>query len=223
MIAEGELRVVAVDDERTPLAREALQLIADAIGDVQPVNDLLSEVEERRRGMPSGGDYHLLAMVDPRERVAAAAAGIYLETVNAGFVTYLAVRPDLRSQQLGGKLRGHLVDSIRAEARRKTGADPAWIIGEVRTESPWLQTLIGAGQAVPFDFPYFHPWMPRRAEGRYVLYREPLADRRAELPGHEVVRLVYAIWRRAYRIRFPLQSDTFCYMLDRLRSPAEGW
>lgn len=221
MIAEGEMRVVDVDDERTPLAREALNLIARAIGDVQPVSDLLSEIEERRRGMPSGGDYHLLAMVDPEERVAASAAGIYLEGVNAGFITYLAVRKDLRGQELGRTLRGHLVDSMRAEARRKTGADPAWTVGEVRAESPWLQTLVHAGQAIPFGFPYFHPWMPLRAEGRYILYREPLADRRTEIPAHEVVRLVYNIWRRAYRIQFPLQSDTFCYMVDRLQSRSD--
>lgn len=215
---EAELRVVMVDDERTPLATEALELISTAIGDVQPVNDLLSEIEERRTGMPSGGDYHLLAMVDATGRAAAAAAGIYLEGVNAGFVTYLAVRPDLRGKLLGRGLRGHLLESIRAEARRKNGADPAWLVGEVRSGSPWLQTLVGAGKVIPFDLPYFHPWMSRRSEGRYVLYREPIADARAELPAHEVVRLVYAIWRRAYRIRFPLQSETFCYMLERLRA-----
>jgi N-acetylglutamate synthase-like GNAT family acetyltransferase len=216
--ADGEMRVVLVDDERTPLAAETLELIATSIGDVQPVNDLLSEIEERRREMPSGGDAHLLAMVDGDGRAAAAAAGIYLEEVNAGFITYLAVRHDLRGRLLGRGLRGHLVESIRAEARRKHGADPAWVVGEVRSGSPWLQTLVGAGQVVPFDFPYFHPWMPRRSEGKYVLYREPLADRRAELPAQEVVRLVYAIWRRAYRIRFPLQSETFCYMIDRVNA-----
>jgi GNAT superfamily N-acetyltransferase len=217
-MAEGDLRVVTVDDERTPLATEALELISTAIGDVQPVNDLLSEVEERRRGMPSGGDYHLLAMVDDGGRAAAAAAGIYLEGVNAGFITYLAVRQDLRGQLLGRGLRAHLVESIRQESRRKTGADPAWTVGEVRRGSPWLQTLVQAGQAVTFDIPYFHPWMSRRSEGRYVLYREPMADARTELPADEVVRLVYAIWRRAYRIRFPLQSETFCYMIDRLQA-----
>jgi hypothetical protein len=215
---DGEMRVVAVDDERAPLATEALELIATSIGDVQPVNDLLSEIEERRRGMPSGGDAHLLAMVDGDGRAAAAAAGIYLEGVNAGFITYLAVRKDLRGALLGRGLRGHLVDSIRAEAQRKHGTDPAWIVGEVRSGSPWLRTLVGAGAVIPFDFPYFHPWMPRRSEGKYVLYREPLADGRAEIPAQEVVRLVYAIWRRAYRIRFPLQSETFCYMLERLHA-----
>ncbi|HEX2207103.1 MAG TPA: hypothetical protein VHG93_05435, partial [Longimicrobium sp.] len=80
------------------------------------------------------------------------------------------------------------------------------------------RTLVQGGGAVPFDLSYFHPWLPRSAEGRYVLYREPLADARAELPSGEVLRLLYAIWRRAYRIDFPLQSDTFCYMLDRLHT-----
>ena len=215
--AEG-LRVVTIDDERTPLAREALELIAEAIRDVQPVDDLLSEIEESRRGMPGGGGYHLLAMVDAEGKPAAAAAGIYLKGVNAGFITYLAVRKDVRGQLLGRGLRAHLVEAIRQESQRKTGGDPAWTVGEVKRQSPWLQTLVSAGQAIPFDFPYFHPWMSRRSEGRYVLYREPLADRRAEIPGDEVVRLVYAIWRRAYRIRFPLQSETFCYMIDRLQT-----
>ena len=218
MKTEREMRVVAVDDEREPLAAQALELIAFAIGDVQPVNDLLSEIEERRRGMPTAGESHLLAMVDAQGRPAAAAAGIYLETVDAGFITYLAVRPELRGKRVGRRLRRHLVDSIRAEARRKNGVDPAWVVGEVRSISPWLHTLVNAGKAIPFDFPYFHPWMPRASEGRYVLYREPLADTRPELPAQEVVRLVYAIWRRAYRIRFPLQSETFCYMIDRLQS-----
>lgn len=218
MSTESVPRIVPVEDERSPLAREALELIAYCIGDVQPVNDLLSEVEERRRGMPTGGDYHLLAMLDAKDAVTGAAAGIYLSTVNAGFVTYLAVRPELRGQRLGRHLRRELVNSVRAEAQRKTGADPAWMVGEVRRESPWLRTLVSARRAIPFDFPYFHPWMPLRSEGRYVLYRQPLADPRTELPSDEVVGLVYAIWRRAYRIRFPLQSETFRYMMDRLQA-----
>ena len=216
MSDEAELRVVAIEDERHPLARETLELISESIGDVQPVDDLLSEIEECRRGMATGGDYHLLAMVDGDGRPVAAAAGIWLEAVNAGFITYLAVRSDVRGMFLGRRLRAHLVEAIRQEAQRKRGADPAWVVGEVKRQSPWLRTLVGAGEAIPFAFPYFHPWMPRRSEGRYVLYREPMADARPELDADEVVRLVYAVWRRAYRIRFPLQSDTFCYMVQYL-------
>lgn len=213
---EAEPKLVIVRDEREPLAREALGLIVDAIGDVQPVREMLSELEERRRGMPSGGDYHLLAYVDGDDWPIAAAAGVYLQGVNAGFVTYLAVRKGLRGAHLGRRLRAHLVEEIRREARDKGAGDLAWIVGEVRQESPWLKTLVRDGQAIPFDAPYFHPWQSRRGQGRYVLYREPIADDRVEVRADDVLRLLYDIYHRAYRLPFPLHNDNFCYMLGHL-------
>jgi GNAT superfamily N-acetyltransferase len=213
---ELDLRLVVVDDERKPLARQALELIADVVGDVQPVRELLWELEEKRLGMPSGGDYHLLAFVDGEGLPVAAGAGVYLGGVNAGFITYLAVRKDQRGAHLGRRLRAHVVQAMRDEAVRTTGHDLAWIVGEVRQESPWLKTLVRDGEAVPFDMPYFHPWQSRRGHSRYVLYREPVSDERLELGGDEVLRLLYNIYRRAYRLRFPLQSDNFCFMLGDL-------
>ena len=214
----GDLKPVEITDERSRLAREAVHLIRASIGDVQPTTDLLSELEERRRGLPSGGDYHIVGLLGPDERLTAAAAGVYLEAVNAGFITYLAVRTDQRERQLGRELRSHLVQAFVKDAHRIYGTDPAWTVGEVRRESRWLRTLVQNHGAIPFDVRYFHPWLPRSAEGWYILYREPVADHRPELPAQEVLRLLYAIWRRAYRIDFPLQSDTFCYMLDQLEA-----
>lgn len=210
--AEGQ--IVWLEDERDPLAAAALALVHEAIGDVQPTADLLSEIEEARRGMPSGGRYRFLVQVDGGGAPLAVAAGMYLEAVNACFVTYLAVHPQHRRRRLGRLLRERLIEGFRDEARRHSGGELAWVVGEVRSASPWLRSLVGAGRAVAFHLPYFHPWMPRRAEGRYILYRQPVGDARREIPADEVARLLYAIWRRAYRIRYPLQSDTFCYMLD---------
>lgn len=216
-MSTDEVRAVEVDDERSPLARQAVELIREAIRDVQPTADLLSEIEERRRDLPSGGDYHLIAFLGPDDRVVAAAAGVYLEAVNAGFITYLAVRADYRGRLLGRELRQYLVDAFWGDAQERYGTGPAWTVGEIRRESRWLRTLVREGGAIPFDLGYFHPWMPLGAEGRYVLYREPIEDRRAELPPHEVASLLYAIWRRAYRVEYPLQSETFCYMLEQLQ------
>jgi hypothetical protein len=218
MSSKGEPRIVRLEDERDPVTRRALELIVEAIGDVQPIDDLLSEIEEGRRGMYSGGGYHLLAMLDAEGLPAAAGAGIYLRGINAGFVTYLAVRADQRRRMRGQALRRHLVDSIRGEARRLDGRDPAWTVGEVRRTSPWLRTLVRAGKAIPFDFPYLHPWMARESAGRYVLYREPVSDPRPELPAEEVARIVFGIWRRAYRIRFPLRHELFRYMLEEIEA-----
>lgn len=217
MIEPAEFRVVEIADERSELSRRALELIIESIGDVQPLEDLLSELEERRLGLPSGGNYHLLALLGPDDdRPMAAAAGVYLQGVNAGFITYLAVRSDQRGRRLGRELRAHLVQSFRADAERLRGSDLAWTVGEVRRESAWLRTLVQDGRAIPLDLRYLHPWMSRRADRAYVLYREPVGDKRPEMPAEEARRLVYAIWQRAYRIRFPLQSDTFRYMLRQL-------
>lgn len=216
-----ELRVVEVADERSELAQRALELIVQSIRDVQPLDDLLSELEERRLGLPSGGNYHLLALLpSDHDRPLAAAAGVYLEAVNAGFITYLAVRSELRGRRLGRELRTHLIEAFRADAQRTWSRELSWTVGEVRRESAWLRTLVQDGRAIPLDLRYLHPWMPRRADRAYVLYRESVGDLRAELPTEEVRRLIYSIWRRAYRIRFPLQSDIFCYMLRQLEGRA---
>ena len=217
----ADLRCVAVADERTPVARAAFELIHESVWEVQPTDDLLSELEETRLGLPNGGDYHLICFVNDKDEVVAAAAGLYLEGVNAAFVTYLAVREDQRRRRLGRVIREHLIEAVRAEARRRSGRDLAWVVGEVRRANRWLRTLVRGGRAIPFDFPYFHPWMPLRAEGKYVLYRQPVADTRPTLPAGEVARLVYAIWRRAYRIRYPTQNETFCYMLSQLEGRPE--
>jgi hypothetical protein len=211
-----EPRLLRVTDERDPAALAAIRLFVREIGDVQPTADLLSELEEARRGMFSGGGYHLLVLDDGEEAPGAAAAGIYLRGIASGFVAYLAVRADRRRQRWGRRVRARLVESIREEARRLDGREPDCVLGEVERGSRWLAALVRRGRAVPFDFPYFHPWLPRSAEGRYVLYREPIADARPELPPEEVSRIVYAIWRRAYRIRFPLQSELFRHMLERI-------
>ena len=211
-----DLRLVTVTDERLPLATKAFDLIHEAVWEVQPTADLLSELQETRLGLPSDGGYHLVCFVDADDEPVAAAAGAYLAGVNAGFVAYLAVREDQRSRHLGRLVRDHLIDAFRAEARRRRGEDPAWMVGEVRRANRWLRTLVREGRAIPFALPYFHPWLPLKSEGKYVLYREPVADPRPELPSAEVSCLLYAIWRRAYRIRYPLHSEVFRYMISKL-------
>ena len=213
-----EHRVVEVTDERGPLARRSIALIQEAIWDVHPTGFLLRELEETRRGAARGGGYHLLAMLAPDdEQPLAAAAGVYLQAVNAGFVSYLAVREDLRGRGLGGALREHLLETFRVQARREQGTELANVLGEVERESAWLRRMVREGRVMPLDFSYFHPWMARRSEGYYALYREPLADTRPELPAEDVARCVEAIWRRAYRIHGPLQRDTYAYMLEQLK------
>lgn len=212
-------RIVPVEDEREPLAQESLGLIRDVFPahDRQPLDQIAMEIAEKRLGLLTSYDFHLFAAVSDSGRALAVSAGVYLGGVNAGFVTYLAVRPGVRGNQLGRRMRVRLVEAFRADARGSGRDDLAWVVGEVRLENPWLRRLVRERAAVPFDLAYYHPGVTQGEAGeRWVLYRQPVGDRREELPAQEVRQLLYAIWRRAYRVRWPLERPGFRAMLEEL-------
>src|SRR4051812_25607651 len=93
------LRVVEMNDERSAITRKSIELIQDAIWDVHPTSYLLREIAYVRHGTTRGGAYHLLALLphDSDEPIAAA-AGIFLEAAQTGFVAYLAVADAFRGQ-----------------------------------------------------------------------------------------------------------------------------
>lgn len=217
--AAADIRILEVEDERGELAREALALIGEAFParDRQPLHQIGMEIAEKRLGLLTSYDFHLLAATTADGVVAAIAAGVYLGGVNAGFVTYLAVRPEQRSMHLGRRMRVALIECFRDDADRAAGEELRWVIGEVRLENPWLRRLVRDRGAIPFDLDYHHPGVvPGEAGERWVLYRQPVGDFRERLPREEVARLLYAVWRRAYRIRWPLESAAFRRMLDEL-------
>jgi GNAT superfamily N-acetyltransferase len=214
------VRTIEVRDEREPLADAALAVIAEmfAPGDRQPLDELRSELAERRLGMLSHYNFHLItALVDDARDPAGTIIGLYLDSVNAGFITYLAVRREHRGRRIARVLRPHLIETFRADARHAGHEDLAWVLGEVRAESPWLRRLVRTRGAIPFDIEYYHPGMRLGGTERYVLYRQPVADVRRELPAGLVRRVLYAVYRRAYRVRYPLQRDVFVNMLEQLQ------
>lgn len=211
--------IVAVRDERDPLAREALELVEEMFSarDRQSIADLLSEVAEARLGVLDGDDFHLLAAVSESGEVPGTALGVYMSSINAGIVTYLAVRPAFRGQELARTLRTRLVERFRQNARDTGRDDLAWVVGEVRAESPWLQRLVRHRGAIPFDLTYYHPGMwPGYGGPAYVLYRQPVGDFRRVLPAGLVRQVVYDIYRRTYRVRYPFSHPGFAAMMDAL-------
>lgn len=208
-----------LQDEREPLAGAALQLIADAFErpDRQPLTELRSEIAEKRLDLLGAMDFHLLAAVTPEGEAVGTVTGIYLGGVNAGFITYLTVAPAWRRRRLAPGLRGALVEIFRADARSAGFDDLDWVLGEVRAGSPWLRRLVGSGGVITFDLTYYHPGMnPENDDRRYILYRQPVGDARAALPGPLVRRILYAIYRRGYRVRYPLERASFQAMMEQL-------
>jgi ribosomal protein S18 acetylase RimI-like enzyme len=210
-------RIVEIDDERDPLAEGALELITECFPshERQPLSELRSEIEEKRLRLLDPFDFHLFVGVRG-ERVVAMVSGVYMAGINAGFITYLAVRPEARGHRVAGQVRGALVEAFRRDARRQGRDDLAWVLGEVRADGRWLGSLVRNRGAVPFDLTYYHPGMVLEAAPSYALYREPVGDHRRELPADEVRRIIYAIWRRGYRVRYPLERVTFRAMIDEL-------
>jgi hypothetical protein len=215
-----DFRVVEVEDERDPLADRALGLIAELFPthERQPISELRSEIEEKRLKLLMPFDFHLIAATTDHDEVIGVVAGAYLAGINAGFITYLGVREAGRDRGVAGRIRAALVDAFRADARRAGRNDLAWVLGEVRTEGHWLDALVRNRGAIPFDLVYYHPGMLLESGPSYALYREPIGDHRIELPAEEVRRVIYAVWRRGYRVRYPLERPTFQAMLAELAS-----
>ncbi|MEX2582535.1 MAG: hypothetical protein WD766_04650 [Gemmatimonadota bacterium] len=216
--AAGE-RIVEVEDERGPIAEQALGLIQRAFPprERQPIEQIAMEIGEKRMGLLTSYDFHLFAAVSADEHVMAVSSGVYLGGVNAGFVTYLAVEQAYRARHLGRRLRVTLVEAFRRDARMLEWPDLAAVVGEVRLESPWLQRLVRDRGVLPLDLNYYHPGEdPSERPSPWILYRQPVEDHRTELPASEVRQLLYAIWRRAYRVRWPLEREGFHMMLTEL-------
>ncbi len=216
--APPDVVVIEVQDERTPLGESAVRLFEETFDrrDRHAAEELRAEIAEKRYGLLDPFDFHLLAACHGNELIGAI-MGVYLAGVNAGFVDYLAVRPGFRGQGVGRVLRPRLVSLFRDDARTAGRDDLSWVLGEVRLENPWLRRLVRARGAIPFDLDYFHPGMrPGTHTSRYVLYRQPFGDPSPELPVGLVRRILYAIYRRAYRVRYPLHHEGFQAMMGAL-------
>lgn len=212
------LEIVEIDDERTPLAARTLDLLGASFQahERHSFEDFKSELAEKRLDLLKPFDFHMLSAVDRDGNVHGTGAGVYLAGVNAGFVLYLAVGERARGSGLGHLLRDELVRHFRRNSREAGFGDLHCVFGEVRIDNPWLARLVRDGKILPLDFRYFHPAAGVDTTDRYVLYREPIADRRATIPGAEVKQALYSIFRRAYRVRYPYERENFRAMLDDL-------
>jgi hypothetical protein len=71
------------------------------------------------------------------------------------------------------------------------------------------------------DFPYVQPSVrPNEPAVALALYYEPLDGKRSSVPAPLVRQLVFAIWRRGYRIARPLDDRRFRTMLRSLKDRA---
>lgn len=214
----GRMRVREVRSSADPAFRRAYRLLARVFPPAELVSrrDWRAVMREHEAGVWTDLAWHLV-VAERGSALLGAATGSYLGSVNVGLIGYIAVANADRSRGLGPRLRRRLTEAFARDARRITSRPLAALVGEVESDNPWLRHLVRRQGVIPLDIPYYQPSLRgRRPPVALVLYYQPLARPRRSLPSGEVRRLLYALWRRPYRVPRPLGRPAFRRMLRAL-------
>lgn len=216
--ARARITIREIVDQHDPAFRAAHELLRSSFhrAEMLPMSDWRNAMRERQARLWTDVNWHLL--VAERNRVVVAAcSGSYLGNFNVGIVGYIAVRTAARSAGLGPRMRRALRRRFEADARLVGHERLHAIVGEVREDNPWLRHLVSREGAVALDFPYFQPSLGgSRKAVPLVLYYQPLDRASSSLSAERVRKLLYTMWRRAYRVPRPLQDPAFRRMLRAL-------
>jgi GNAT superfamily N-acetyltransferase len=213
----NRLRISAVSSTRDPLFRRAFSLYSAVFPPSERIGrDYFRNLfEEKALGLLAPFNFHFL-VAHQGERVAGFISGTYLAIANLGFVGYLAVRPSAVGRRVGSKLRQRLVQCAQRDALAGGHQGLRGMMGEIEEDNAWLATMRRRG-ALALDLDYFQPSTDGTAVVPLVLYLQPASGRRLRsLSAPDLRRVLYAVYRRLYRIRFPLRHREFRRMMRQI-------
>ncbi len=214
------LRIRELTDAADPALVVAYRLLRRSFArhELMPLDEWRKSMREREAGLWTDTTWHLL-VAERDGAVLGLSSGNYLGNVNVAMIGYLAVAPTGRGLGLGSRLRGRLRELFHRDALRLNGDPLRAIVGEVSAANPWLRTLARRPPVLPLDMPYFQPrFYPADGPSPFIFYYESCGRIRRRLPAAEVRRILYAIWRRVYRIVRPLDRAAFRTMIRSLES-----
>ena len=175
-----------------------------------------ASLREREAGMLSDLAWHLI-IAERDGEVLGLVSGTYVGSVNVGVVGYLAIAEAGRGEGLGTRLRNHLRRRFARDAERIAHRPLTGIIGEVSPGNPWLRRLARSPRVLMLDFPYYQPRLRDDDDpSPFVLYIEAFGNARRRIPVAELKQILFAIWRRIYRIPRPLDRPAFRAMMRAL-------
>lgn len=201
-----------------PQLRAAYTLLGKSFTREERVDrlDWNATLREGAEGLWSDYAWHLF-IAESGGKVVGLVTGCYLGNVNLGIIGYLAIAADHQAAGAGTRLRHRLRTAFERDARGLGKASLHGIVGEVSLDNPWLRALARRPQVIVLDVPYFQPSLRAEdAPSPFVLYFESLSGPRTFLAVAELRQILFAIWRRSYRIARPLQSPAFRAMLRAL-------
>jgi len=178
--------------------------------------DWTSTMREQAQGLHTDVFWHLL-VAERGSKVIGFASGTFLGNVNMGIIGYLAIAADARAGGLGSRLRSTLRRRFMSDAKRVNGRELDGLLGEVSSGNPWLRALNRRSGVLLLDLAYYQPKLREDDEpSPFVLYYEAVGRSVEQFKVDELRRILYAMWRRAYRIARPLDRPAFRRMLASL-------
>lgn len=210
-------KIESISDHRHPAFSAALRLYRRVFPEEERSerSHFVEVLREKRLGLLEPFNHHFLVALEG-SRVVGLATGSYLAGVNLGFVGYLAAAPEKTRSRIGSRLRARLVRELRRDARAAGKGDLDGMLGEVEADNPWLRQLVRRG-SLPLDFDYRQPPLGRRRRAvPLVLSYQPIGRRVLSLSTRRLRAILYAVYRRVYRVRFPLRQPAFRRMLKQI-------
>jgi GNAT superfamily N-acetyltransferase len=215
----NSIRIREITDPRDAALAKAYRLLSKTFppGERVDKREWTGSLRESAAQVLSDIAWHLIIAEDADGTVLGLVSGTYLGNVNVGVIGYLAIDSEKRAAGLGSRLRAHLRRACARDALRIRGTPLDAIIGEVSPSNPWLRKLRTREGVLVLDLPYFQPRL-RESDlpSPFALYYESIGRQRKRLPVPELRRILYAIWRRIYRIPRPLERPAFRAMMRAL-------
>lgn len=211
----AKLSVREIVTSTDPALRQAYALLRRTFPPSErvPYREWIDTLEERESGMWSDTAWHLF-VAEQQGHVVGLASGSYVGNVNIGMIGYLAASAEARGSGIGTRLRNRLRTAFNRDALRVAGRPLDAILGEVSTTNRWLARLARNPRVLVLDIEYFQPKLyPTDDPSPFVLYYEAMDTPRRSIAVTELRRILYAIWRRVYRVRRPLERPAFRRML----------
>jgi len=214
-----ELRIEVIEDVRSPRFRASYALYRRVFprDEQMPKRYFHEHLTEARLGLSRPFNFHYLVACDGDE-VVGFGCSTYLAMANMGFIDYLAVHERATGRGVGTRVRSELVARMRRDAVAAGQDGLVAVLGEVQPGARWLRRLLDSGQAVALDIEYRQPPLERGKRAvPLVLYLEPVDEPFRGLGVEQAKSLLYGLYRRLYRIPYPLQDPSFRFMLKQLR------
>ena len=214
------IRIREITDGRDPALKAAYALLTKSFRRHERVSlgEWRDSLDERADQLLTDTAWHLL-VAEEDGRVIGLNSGTFIGSLRLGVIGYLAIDPAARASGLGTRLRAHLRRKFERDAMRLTERPLEGILGEVSEHNPWLRSLARRANVLVLDFPYYQPSLaPEDAPSPFVLYLEQLGRVRQRIPVTELRRILYAVWRRGYRVSRPLERPAFRAMMRALES-----